>query len=121
MAAKKVLVVDDSTVQRNNLAQIIEDAGFVVVKAESGKQSIESAVNEQPDLIFMDIIMPEMDGYEACRHLTRRDDTKHIPVVFVTTKDQKADQVWAKMQGGKGFVVKPYSEDEITDQLKSYL
>lgn len=121
MTVKKVLVVDDSAVQRNNLAQLIKDAGFNVVMADSGKESIDVAVAEQPDLIFMDIVMPEMDGYEACRYLTRRDETKHIPVVFVTTKDQKADQVWAKMQGGKGFLVKPYSEDEITDQLKSYL
>lgn len=121
MAVKKVLVVDDSPVQLNNLAQIVADAGYDVMTANSGRASVEAAVKEQPDLIFMDIIMPEMDGYEACRQLNKRDDTKHIPVVFVTTKDQKADQVWARMQGGKGFVVKPYSENEIVDQLKSYL
>ncbi len=118
---KKVLVVDDSPVQLNNLAQIVADAGYEVITASSGSASVEAAIKQQPDLIFMDIIMPEMDGYEACRQLNKRDDTKHIPVVFVTTKDQKADQVWARMQGGKGFVVKPYTENEIIDQLKSYL
>lgn len=121
MAVKKVLVVDDSPVQVNNLKQIVVDAGYDVVTASSGGESVSMAIAEQPGLIFMDIIMPEMDGYEACRQLSKREETKHIPVVFVTTKDQKADQVWAKMQGGKGFVVKPYSEDEIVDQLKSYL
>ncbi len=121
MATKKVLVVDDSPVQLSNLAQIVTDAGYEAITASSGKESVEKAIEEQPDLIFMDIIMPEMDGFEACRQLSRCEATKHIPVVFVTTKDQKADQVWARMQGGKGFVVKPYSEDEIVDQFKSYL
>ncbi len=121
MAMKKVLVVDDSPVQLNNLAQIVKDAGYEVLTASSGRESVEKAVEGLPDLVFMDIIMPEMDGYEACRELNKRDETKHIPVVFVTTKDQKADQVWARMQGGKGFVVKPYSDNDIIDQLKSYL
>ena len=121
MAVKKVLVVDDSPVQLNNLAQIVADAGYGVIVAHSGKEAVEKAASELPELIFMDIIMPEVDGYEACRLLSKGEETKHIPVVFVTTKDQKADQVWARMQGGKGFVVKPYSEDEIIDQLKSYL
>ena len=68
----------------------------------------------------MDIIMPDMDGYEACRELNNDDRTKHIPVVFVTGKDQKADRIWAQMQGGKAYITKPYDADQIVDQNKAF-
>jgi len=69
----------------------------------------------------MDIIMPDMDGYAACRLLSNESATKDIPVVFVTSKSQKADRLWAQMQGGKAFVTKPYAADAIIDQLKAFL
>ena len=68
----------------------------------------------------MDIVMPTMDGFATCRALAGDEDTKDIPVIFVTSKNQKADRLWAQMQGAKGFVTKPYSPDEIIDQLKAF-
>ena len=64
--------------------------------------------------------MPDMDGYEACRKLTNDADTKHIPVVFVTSKGQKADRVWAMMQGGKDLVSKPFTADDIVAQIDAF-
>ena len=118
MAIEKVLVVDDSPAQLANIKGIVADAGYAVATASSGKEAIDKVKADKPDLIFMDIIMPEMDGYEACRQLTNDADTKHIPVVFVTSKNQKADRLWAQMQGGKAYITKPYSADEIIDVLK---
>jgi twitching motility two-component system response regulator PilH len=121
MAIRKVLVVDDSPADLANIKTIVTDAGCIVVSAINGKEAVEKARAEKPDLIFMDIIMPDMDGYAACRMLSGDSDTKSIPVVFVTSKNQKADRLWAQMQGGKAFVTKPYSADAIIDQLKAFL
>ena len=118
MAIRKVLVCDDSTADRTNLERIVSGTGCVVITANNGKEALEKAKAEKPDLIFLDIIMPDMDGYATCRALTNDPETKNIPVVFVTSKGQKADRVWAQMQGGKDLVAKPYSPDQIVEQLK---
>lgn len=121
MALRKVLVVDDSPTDLTNIKSIVTEAGCIVVTAADGKEAIEKAKTEKPDLIFMDIIMPDMDGYAACRLLNSESDTRNIPVVFVTSKKQKADRLWAQMQGGKAFITKPYTADVIIDQLKAFL
>lgn len=120
MAINKVLVVDDSAADLTNIKNIVSEAGFIVVSASNGKEAVEKAKSEKPDLIFLDIIMPGMDGYATCRQLHSDSATREIPVVFVTSKNQKADRVWAQMQGGKAFITKPYSADQIVDQLKAF-
>jgi len=120
MAVKKVLVVDDSPTDLANIKGIVSDAGCTVFTACTGAEAIEKAKNERPELIFLDIIMPDMDGYEACRKLSKDGETKNIPVVFVTTKGQKADRMWAQMQGGKDLVAKPFTPDQIIDQINSF-
>ncbi len=120
MPVRKVLVVDDSPTDLSNIRNILSDAGVTVVSAGSGKEGVAKANTENPDLIFMDIVMSDMDGYEACRELNMNDTTKSIPVVFVSSKTQKADKLWAQMQGGKAYVTKPYTADQIIDQLKAF-
>lgn len=121
MAVRKVLVVDDSPTDLANIKDIMTEAGCVVVTATNGQEAIQKARSDKPDIIFMDIIMPDMDGYAACRSLSNEAATKEIPVVFVTSKNQKADRLWAQMQGAKAFVTKPYNPDAIIDQLKAFL
>jgi twitching motility two-component system response regulator PilH len=116
---RKALIVDDSPAEIANLKSILSDAGCMVVTASSGQEAVEKAKTEKPGIIFLDIVMPDMDGYEACRILSADPVTKGIPVVFVTSKGQKADKVWGQMQGAKGHIAKPYSPDQITDQLKA--
>ena len=119
MPTHKVLVVDDSPTDLANIKGIVSDAGCTVVTARSGKEAIEKAKAEKPDVIFLDILMPDMDGFEACRQLCNDGDTKDIPVVFVTSKSQKADRMWAQMQGGKALVAKPFTADEIIDHINA--
>ncbi len=120
MAIKKVLVVDDSTADLVNLQKIISDAGYLVMTATSGQEAIKKAQAESPDIIFMDIVMDRMDGYQACRELNQSTKTRDIPVVFVTSKNQKADRMWAEMQGGKALVSKPYTADQILEQISRF-
>ena len=117
MAIKKVLVCDDSSTDRTKLERIVAGAGCVVISASGGAEAVQKAKTEKPDLIFLDIIMPDVDGYATCRALQNDPETKGIPIVFVTSKSQKADRVWAQMQGGRALVAKPYSNEEIVSQL----
>jgi twitching motility two-component system response regulator PilH len=120
MSINKVLVVDDSTVDRMNLQNIVSEAGYTVIAAGSGMEAIEKAKAETPDLIFMDVVMQQMDGYQACREINHNESTKEVPIIFVTSKGQKADRLWAEMQGGKALVQKPYTPDQIIEQINKF-
>ena len=118
MAIQKVLVCDDSGTDRTNLERIVSGAGCMVTAVANGKDAVAKAKAEKPDLIFLDIVMPEMDGYETCRLLSADPETKDIPVIFVTSKNAKSDKVWAQMQGGKDLVAKPYDDNQITAHIQ---
>ena len=120
MAISKVLVVDDSPIDLANIKNIVAEAGYAVLTATNGQEAVDTAVAEKPDLIFMDIVMDNLDGYGACRTLAHNDQTRNIPVVFTSSKKQKADRLWAQMQGGKAYVTKPYSADDIIDQIRAF-
>lgn len=121
MAIKKILVTDDILVEQEKLKQILMGAGYEVVTASSGKEAIDKiAGGFKPDLIFMDIVMPEVDGFTACRKIANDEATRDIPVIFCSSKDEEADKVWAQLQGGKAYITKPYEKAEILDQIKVF-
>jgi len=76
---------------------------------------------EQPDLVLMDVVMPGVNGFQATRQITRDEDTKHIPVVIVSTKDQATDRVWGKRQGALDYLIKPIEEKQLIDVIKQFL
>ena len=121
MTVRKVLCVDDSAAELSMIKQIVLNANLGVVSATNGKDAILLAKSEMPDLIFLDIVMSDMDGFAVMRELHKDPATKHIPVVFVSSKSQKADLAWAKMQGASGFVPKPVSEKAILEEIKKVL
>lgn len=116
----KIMVVDDCLADLKLLKSIVADAGHTVITASSGEEAIAKAKAMQPDMIFMDVIMDNKDGFEACRELVSDMATKDIPIVFVSSKCQKADRVWAELQGGKALIGKPYTADQIVDQINTY-
>lgn len=116
--SKKVLVVDDSAVDQANMKNALSDAGCLVITASNGAEAIAKAKAEKPAMIFLDVVMPEIDGYETCRVLNQDPETKDIPVIFVTSKAEKADKVWGQMQGAKGHIAKPFTSEELIEQLK---
>jgi len=119
MAIRKVLVVDDSATDLKNLEQIVSAAGYQVITAISGKEAVAKAKSERPDAVLMDVLMPEMNGFQACRTLTNDADTKNIPVIMVSTKGEKTDKVWGEEQGARGYVTKPYTSDQILKELRA--
>jgi twitching motility two-component system response regulator PilH len=120
MTVRKVLCVDDSAAELDLLRKIVSSAGLAAICAINGKEALQLARAELPDLIFLDIVMLGMDGFAVMRELQKDPATKDIPVVFVSSKSQKADQAWAKLQGARGFVPKPFSEAAILEELRKF-
>lgn len=114
---RKVLVVDDSQVDREKLSGVLTANGCQVDFAENGQQALDVVKLKQPEVIFMDVNMPVMDGFAATRALRDAPETASIPVVLVTAKDQKADKAWGKMLGAKAYITKPFEDAEILSVL----
>ena len=117
----RILIVDDSPSQLMGIRRIVEKLGHEAITAEDGAAGVEVARRELPDLILMDVVMPNLNGFQATRSLTRDESTKHIPIVLVTTKDQDTDRVWGMRQGAKAYITKPFSESELSELITQYL
>lgn len=117
----KILVVDDSPLEMARFREILTKHNHEVIEAFNGEEGCAKAAQYLPDVILMDIVMPEMNGFQATRRLTRDEVTGHIPVIIVSTKDQETDRVWGKRQGAKEYLVKPINEDELISVIRSVL
>jgi twitching motility two-component system response regulator PilH len=118
MSITKILIVDDAAADRANLLKIVTDAGFVASTAASGREGLQKALTERPDLIFLDILMDDLDGYQICRGVRANEATRATPIVIVSSKAQRADRVWALEQGASAYLTKPYRSQDILDQIK---
>ena len=118
---KTILVVDDSMTDFVYVKNILKHGGYNIVHAQSGKDGLEKARQLLPDCILMDVVMPEMNGFQATRALSRDFATANIPVIMLSTKSQKTDQVWAQRQGAADYVIKPADPRTLLTKLKSLL
>ena len=117
----KVLIVDDSETQRFTLSKIIEEQGHEVVMAEDGEAGISAALDNQPDVILMDVVMPGLNGFQATRKISKNSETADIPVIFVTTKDQETDRIWGLRQGASAYLTKPVDKNELISTMNKVL
>ncbi len=109
----RVVVVDDSPTERQFLYKALVAGGHHVVVAESAAQAIEIVRQQKPDLVLMDIVMPEMNGFQATRALQRYPETRGIPIIMISTKDKESDRHWAMRQGAKDYIVKPVRQSDL--------
>jgi twitching motility two-component system response regulator PilH len=114
----RILIVDDSPSQLLGIQRIVEKLGHESITAEDGAAGVEVAKRELPDMVLMDVVMPNLNGFQATRTLSREATTKHIPVILVTTKDQDTDRMWGLRQGAKAYLTKPFSEDELAEVIE---
>ena len=117
MPIKRVLVVDDSPTERHCLNEILTKAGYQVAFAFNGEEGVAKARSDKPDLIVMDVVMPGLNGFQACRSITQDEQTKQIPVILCTTKNQETDKIWALRQGAKAFVTKPVDGADLLKKI----
>lgn len=115
----KLLVVDDEPNILELLATSLRFAGFEVVTASNGREALDKAETESPDLAVLDVMLPDMDGFTVTRKL--RSSGRHFPVLFLTAKDDTEDKVTGLTVGGDDYVTKPFSLDEVVARIRAVL
>ena len=116
-----IFVVDDSSMQRKATAKVLEAQGHEVVCLSGGEETIKESLEQLPDLILMDVVMPEMNGFQATREISRNKYTSHIPIILVSGKNQDTDRAWGERQGAKGYLIKPVEEQTLISVVNSAL
>ena len=119
-AMARILIVDDSPTQVNVISRVLAKHGHEVITAEDGEIGVEKAVSEKPDVILMDVVMPNLNGFQATRQITKNPQTSHIPVIMLTSKDQETDRVWAERQGASDYLTKPPNESDLLVKIKAF-
>ena len=117
----KVLVVEDNQAVRDLLARILETLGYVPVLASQGKEGLEKAIAEKPNLIVMDMMMPVMDGWEAARALRANPDTKNIPILAITALFRTQELKTCLEAGCNGYIVKPFGVTDLQRKIGELL
>ena len=116
-----ILIVDDVPANLKVLADILKSEGYKVRPVPNGTMALQVALKEKPDLILLDIMMPDMDGYEVCRRLKESDMLKDIPVIFISALNDTKDIVKALKCGGVDFITKPFQAEEISARVNTHL
>jgi len=118
---KKILIVDDSLAEVRLLQAVLQEAGYWPVAIHDPTQ-IEKVVDiERPALILLDVVMPQRNGYQACRELKADPNYSGIPIVLVTSKDGSSDRLWGQMQGADGYVVKPFTREQLLIEIRRFV
>jgi DNA-binding response OmpR family regulator len=117
----KILVAEDERDIRELIGFTLRFAGFEVVLVNNGAEAIKQATKEQPNLILLDVRMPKMSGYEACRHLKDDPSTSGIPIVFLSAKGQEREIEEGLESGALEYIVKPFAPDELTNRVREIL
>lgn len=117
----KILIAEDERDIRNLLAFTLQFAGHQVIATADGAEALEAARRDMPDLIVLDIRMPRMSGYEACKQIKAEDTLKHIPIVFLTAKGQEAELQAGYALGAEEYIIKPFAPDQLTERLQAVL
>jgi twitching motility two-component system response regulator PilH len=116
-----IMIVDDSPTEVHVMRTALEKHGFQTMSAADGSECLTLVREVQPDLIFMDVVMPGLNGFQATRTLSRDPKTRSIPVVMVTTKDQETDRIWGMRQGAIDYLVKPVDASELVAKANELL
>jgi len=116
----KALIIEDNEQNMYMLTFLLEKNGYQVYQAFNGRDGMNAAIKHLPDIILLDIQLPEMDGYEIARKLRQRNDLDHVPIVAVTSHAMVGDREKVMASGATGYIEKPIDPDNFVQQMESY-
>ena len=119
--SKRILIVEDQEDNRTILRDVLSTVGYELIEALNGEDGVRLAQSERPDLILMDIQLPEMDGYEATQQIKSIAELKTIPIIAVTSYALSGDEAKARAAGCDGYIAKPFSPRELLAKVRKYL
>jgi len=117
----KVMVIDDSSTIRRTAQILLGEAGCDVVTASDGFEALAKIVEQAPDVIFVDVLMPRLDGYQTCAVIKHNSTFKNTPVILLSSRDGLFDKARGKVVGADQFLTKPFSRDELLDAIKAHV
>lgn len=118
--AKRLLIVDDSPTELKLITDVFNN-NYSVTTAADGEEGVAKAKSEQPDLIILDVVMPKMNGFQACRTIKSTPELEKIPIILLTSKNQKSDKFWGEKQGADKYLTKPFNTDELLKAVTALL
>ncbi len=119
-AATKVLVIDDSNTIRRSAEIFLKQGGYEVVLAEDGFDALSKVNDHNPNVIFCDILMPRLDGYQTCAIIKRNPRFTHTPVIMLSSKDGLFDKARGRMVGAQDYLTKPFTKDQLLQVVAQY-
>ena len=118
---KRILLIDDHQTVFRLLEAIVRIKGYQLIYADSGQQGIVMARQEQPDMILLDVMMPDIDGFKVCQYLKENEGTKAIPVMFLTARGSEGDLETGRKAGADGFMTKPFQTIDVLKKIEQLL
>jgi twitching motility two-component system response regulator PilH len=119
--SRRILVVDDSPSELLLMQSALEGRGYEIITASDGDQALRQAVEQHPDLIVLDVILPKKNGFQVCRQLKQGQDTKGIKIIMVTSKTQESDRFWGFKQGADEYITKPFEPQQLVASIERHL
>ena len=116
----KVMIIDDSNTIRKSAEMFLRSSGYEVILAEDGFQAMSKIVDNQPDIIFIDIVMPRLDGYQACMLIKKNPIYQSIPVIMLSSKDGLFDKARGRMVGSNDYLTKPFTTEGLLSIIHKY-
>jgi twitching motility two-component system response regulator PilH len=117
----RILVVDDSNTYRQMIGDLLTSQGHEIALAVNGTDGLAKIASFKPDLVVLDVVMPEMNGYDVCRNLRKEPATHDLPVLMCSSKDEASDLYWGRKQGASAYLVKPFEGDELLEAVEQLL
>ena len=118
---KSILVVDDSPTDMRLITQALNGKGYRIITASDGEEALQTAQNEHPDLILLDVVLPKKNGFQVCRQLKTAPATQDISIILVTSKSQDSDRFWGLKQGADGYLTKPFDDSELLTTIAQFV
>lgn len=116
-----ILLVEDTLSEMELMSHYLRESGYTVINAVTGQEALDKAIQQKPDVIISDVVMPGMSGFELCRTLKKHPTTEKVPIILCTSKNQDIDRLWGMKQGADAYITKPFTRDRLVSTVKSVM
>ncbi|MEH2364318.1 response regulator [Nostoc sp.] len=114
-----ILVIEDCLSELKLISHYLSDRGYNIIKATSAKEALEIILEEKPDAIVTDVVMPGMSGFELCRFIKTNPTNQKVPILICSSKNQAIHRLWAKKQAADAYITKPYTPEQLLNVIQS--
>ena len=114
-----ILLVEDTPSEMELISHYLRESGYIVIAAQTAKEALAKAVEQRPDAVVTDVVMPGMSGFELCRSLKKHPRTEKVPIVICSSKNLEIDRLWGMKQGADAYITKPFTREQLVRAVRS--